>query len=437
MTMNKEMIIKVQEELEQMNLVDIAERMEEWSPEKRVLVSKLLAKRDLAQVFHLLSKDVRKELLEALTDPETALLVQKIESDDLVDTLKEMPANMVRDLLRYIDESKRSTINQLLKYPEESVGSLMSIDFISIRPGYTKDQMMDAVKHATGGHEHSNQLFLINEERQLIGFMYLSDLVKTKETDLPTIIKQNPIVVRTNDDQEKASDLFMKYQLLSLAVIDNENRLVGIITADDIFDVISDEIHEDYTLMSGIAKPEPRSYLETPVLKLVKDRIGWLLFLMLSATFTGYIIQRYEMVLASHVALAAYIPMLMDSGGNSGTQSSTLITRALATKKLEASDMLAVIRKEFSIGLIVGSVLAVTNVIRIMMTDQVSIEVALTVSITLIITVILSKIIGGVLPLFAESINQDPAVMAGPLITTMVDTFALFVYFQIATVLIS
>ena len=266
----------------------------------------------------------------------------------------------------------------------------------------------------------------------------MSDLVKSKQENINDLIHYSVLGVRTNDDQEVASDLFMKYQLLSLPVVDSENRLVGIITADDIFEVISDEIHEDYLLQSGVSKTKEvnKNYLERSLWSLSKDRITWLLFLMVSATFTAYIIQRYEAVLASSVALAAYIPMLMDSGGNSGTQSSTLITRSLSIGEIKPSDIWKVIWKELEIGLFVGLVLSIINFGRIMLMDNVSTQVGLTVSITLIFVIILAKVIGGILPIFAEFLNQDPAVMAGPLITTAVDTFALVVYFQIASVLL-
>ena len=433
--MNKKKILK---KMKTMTPLDKALWLEKLNAKEKAQIINLMTKDDLAEVFHLLSPTAREKLLEALSDPDISELIKNQESDDLVDVLLEMPANLVIKLLQHVSKEKRKSINRLLNYPEESVGSLMSVDFVTGKKSNTKKQLLENIQSSSGGFEHLNQIYIINNERQLLGFIHLSDLVKSKQENINDLIHYSVLGVRTNDDQEVASDLFMKYQLLSLPVVDSENRLVGIITADDIFEVISDEIHEDYLLQSGVSKTKEvnKNYLERSLWSLSKDRITWLLFLMVSATFTAYIIQRYEAVLASSVALAAYIPMLMDSGGNSGTQSSTLITRSLSIGEIKPSDIWKVIWKELEIGLFVGLVLSIINFGRIMLMDNVSTQVGLTVSITLIFVIILAKVIGGILPIFAEFFNQDPAVMAGPLITTAVDTFALVVYFQIASVLL-
>lgn len=278
----------------------------------------------------------------------------------------------------------------------------------------------------------------MDDERHLIGFIYLADLIKSNVETIADIIDYSVLNVKTNDDQEIASDLFLKYQILSLPVVDSEDRLVGILTADDIFEVISDEIHEDYMRLSGVSKDDEqkKTYLERTIWSLSRERVGWLLFLMISATLTAFIIQKYEAVLASSVVLAAYIPMLMDSGGNSGTQSSTLITRSISLNEITDDSTWDVIWKETRIGLLTGLILGVVNFFRILVMDGVGIHVALTVTITLVAVVIMAKVLGGVLPLLAIKFKQDPAVMAGPMITTVVDTFALIIYFQIATVLL-
>lgn len=426
------------DKMKTMKALDKAEWLEQVTVTERAQIINLMTKDELAEVFRLLSPEAREELMAALSDPDIAELIQLQESDDLVDVLQEMPANLVTKLLHYVPNERRQMINKLLHYPEESVGSLMSVDFVTAREGSTKTEILNHVQHSSGGPEHLNQIYIMDNKRHLIGFVYLLDLIKASNENIDDFIQYAALSVGTNDDQEIASDLFMKYQLMSLPVVDSENRLVGVITADDIFEVISDEIHEDYTRLSGVIKDddEKKTYLERSVWSLTRERVRWLLFLMVSATLTAYVIQQYEAVLATSVVLAAYIPMLMDSGGNSGTQSSTLITRSLSLNEITAQSTWDVIWKETRIGLLTGSILAIVNFIRIMIMDDVGLQVALTVSFTLIIVVILSKVLGGILPMLAEKFNQDPAVMAGPMITTIVDTFALIIYFQTASLLL-
>ncbi len=426
------------EKMKTMTALDIALWLEQVAITDRAQIINLMTKDELAEVFRLLSPEAREELLEALSDPDVAELIQRQESDDLVDALQEMPANLVIKLLRYVPKERRDMINKLLHYPEESVGSLMSVDFVTAKNNSTKSQILKKIQHSTGGPEHLNQVYIMDDERHLIGFIYLADLIKSNVETIADIIDYSVLNVKTNDDQEIASDLFLKYQILSLPVVDSEDRLVGILTADDIFEVISDEIHEDYMRLSGVSKDDEqkKTYLERTIWSLSRERVGWLLFLMISATLTAFIIQKYEAVLASSVVLAAYIPMLMDSGGNSGTQSSTLITRSISLNEITDDSTWDVIWKETRIGLLTGLILGVVNFFRILVMDGVDIHVALTVTITLVAVVIMAKVLGGVLPLLAIKFKQDPAVMAGPMITTVVDTFALIIYFQIATVLL-
>lgn len=426
------------DKLKTMNPLDIAIWLEGVSATERAQIINLMTKDDLAEVFRLLSPKAREELLSALSDPDVAKLIQLQESDDLVDVLQEMPANLVIKLLDYVPDNRRETINKLLRYPEESVGSLMSVDFVTAKETSTKKEIIEKIQFSTGGPEHLNVIYIMDNERHLIGRVYISELVKSTKERIEELIHYSVLAVNTNDDQEIASDLFLKYQLLSLPVVDSENRLVGILTADDIFEVISDEIYEDYLLQSGVAKiDEPKTkYLDRTIWSLSRERIGWLLILMITATLTAYVIQHYEAVLATHVVLAAYIPMLMDSGGNSGTQSSTLITRALSLEEIDTSHLGAVIRREATVGAVTGITLGVVNTVRILLMDDITLQVAITVSLSLVLVIILAKVVGGILPIFAEKINQDPAVMVGPMITTVVDTFALILYFQIATVLL-
>lgn len=297
--------------------------------------------------------------------------------------------------------------------------------------------MIEAVRESSGGQEHVGKIYVLDQSRVLLGYLYLSDVIQHPEMTSRDLIRQEKLFVLTNTDQEEAAYLFSKYKLQSLPVVDSEERLVGIVTADDILDVIHEEREEDISLMAGIQRKDSSRYLEAPVIDMVKERISWLLILMISAVFTGIVIQKYEAMLASHVILAAYIPMLMDSGGNTGSQSSTLVTRALSLNELDKNNLWQVVSYEFKIGLVIGLILSLINFLRLALFDQVALTINLTVGLTLIATVILSKVIGGVLPMMAERFNQDPAVMAGPLITTLVDTFTLLLYFQIASLLLN
>ena len=427
----------LQKELTETPALDIAQMMPEWTRQDRAIASRLLSKDKLAQVFQLLPSDIRQDLLENYSDEETAELIARIESDDLVDTLQELPANLVTDLLAYVEPEKRAFINQMLNYPEESVGALMSIDYVHVPLDAAYSDMIEAVRESSGGQEHVGKIYVLDQSRVLLGYLYLSDVIQHPEMTSRDLIRQEKLFVLTNTDQEEAAYLFSKYKLQSLPVVDSEERLVGIVTADDILDVIHEEREEDISLMAGIQRKDGSHYLDAPVKDMVKERIGWLLILMISAVFTGIVIQKYEAMLASHVILAAYIPMLMDSGGNAGSQSSTLVTRALSLNELDKNNLWQVVSYEFKIGLVTGLILSLINFLRLALFDQVALTINLTVGLTLIATVILSKVIGGVLPMVAERFNQDPAVMAGPLITTLVDTFTLLLYFQIASLLLN
>ena len=428
---------ELQKELAETPALDIAQQMPQWTKQDRTIASRLLSKDKLAKVFQLLPSDIRQDLLENYSDKETAELIARIESDDLVDTLQELPANLVTDLLAYVEPEKRAFINQMLNYPEESVGALMSIDYVHVPLDAAYSDMIEAVRESSGGQEHVGKIYVLDQSRVLLGYLYLSDVIQHPEMTSRDLIRQEKLFVLTNTDQEKAAYLFSKYKLQSLPVVDSEERLVGIVTADDILDVIHEEREEDISLMAGIQRKDGSHYLDAPVKDMVKERIGWLLILMISAVFTGLVIQKYEAMLASHVILAAYIPMLMDSGGNAGSQSSTLVTRALSLNELDKNNLWQVVSYEFKIGLVTGLILSLINFLRLALFDQVALTINLTVGLTLIATVILSKVIGGVLPMVAERFNQDPAVMAGPLITTLVDTFTLLLYFQIASMLLS
>lgn len=428
-----------QEKLKQMTTLEQIELFRELETEDIIKLIPLLTKDDLAELFHQLDQDTRKTFLDLLSREELIEIFSNLDSDDLVDTLQELPANIVVGILRTIPRDKRDKINSLLKYPEQSVGSLMSIDFISTQIGTSRSEILTRVKNTQGGHEQVSTIYIIDSGRQLLGFIHLVDLIRWPEEDIRDAIEYSVISVETLMDQEEAALLFRQHYLLSMPVVDKENRLVGILTADDIFEVVADEIDEDYLQISGVTSSEETldtSYLERSVLSLMKDRIFWLLFLMISATLTSYIISYFEAQLLATVALTAYIPMLMDSSGNSGNQASTLITRSLSLRELSVSNWLTILWKEARIGILTGIILATANFGRIMLMDDVGVVIALTVSLTLAFSITLAKMIGSMLPMLATVIKQDPAVMAGPMVTTIVDAVCLLVYFQMASLLL-
>lgn len=428
----KDEIQELKFKFSQMTPVDIADYFDGFNEEQRAIAISLLDKTTLAEVFSEFSADQKEEMINTLSQPEITELLFEMDSDDVVDVIQELPSNMVTKMLSNVDSGRRNIINQLLNFPEESVGSLMSVDFVTIHKGATRQEAIDKIKSSDAGYEHLTELYVLGEKRELIGYVYVADLIRLDEESIESIINYDVISAKTMTDQEEAARYFNKYHFLALPVTDSEDRLVGIITADDIFEVIADEIYEDYALMQGVQITK-LGYLESTPWHLARQRVFWLLFLMVSATFTGKIIQSYDAVLSASVILAAYIPMLMDSGGNSGSQSSTIVIRALALDEIHTKDFLKVAFKESSVGMIVGSIVAVINYLRIIFFDKTDPKIALAVSITLFFTIVISKLVGGLLPLAAKLANQDPAVMASPLITTIVDAISLMIYFAIVS----
>ncbi|HEM6116353.1 magnesium transporter [Streptococcus pluranimalium] len=422
----------MQAKFKTMPIADIVDYLKTLPEEERTIALTLLDKDNLAQVFSQFNAQEREAVLERLSQPAIKALIDELDSDDLVDVLQELPANMVASLLGHVAVDKRPIINHLLHYPNDSVGSLMNTDYVAVKAHQSKSEILAKIQNSPANPEHLHTIFIVDEERSLVGYLYLADLVRWREEAITELIQWNPISIWTRADREEAAQLFQKHFLLSLPVRDTENRLVGLITADDMFEVIAEEIHEDYSLMQGMGATD-KPYLDLSVFTLARKRVVWLLLLMLSATVTGAIIDRYEAVLASTVALASYIPMLMDSGGNSGSQSSTLIIQSLALNEISRADSLKVLWKEFRVGLMVGGSLAIVNFLRMMLLTGDGVMISLVVSGTLLFTIVLAKLVGGILPILAKYLKQDPAVMAGPLVTTVVDACALVVYFQIAS----
>ncbi|CAM2961793.1 magnesium transporter [Hathewaya histolytica] len=429
-------LVQAKEELSHTNPVDIAQFLEELEKDELIIVFRILPKDIAADVFSYMSNNQRRHIVESITDNEISGIMNQSFIDDTVDFLEEMPASVVKRVLKNTDEEKRRLINQFLRYPENSAGSIMTIEYVDLKKEMTVGQAIKQIKHTALDKETINTCYVIDKNRKLEGILSIRKLILSDdEVKIKDIMCTEMIYTHTLEDQEEVAAVFKKYGFTSLPVVDNENRLVGIITIDDIVEIIEEENTEDFQKMAGM-EPSEEEYLKTGVFSLAKHRIIWLLVLMISATFTGNIIKKFEDVLQSVVVLAAFIPMLMDTGGNAGSQSSTLIIRGLALGEIELKDVFQVLWKELRVSMIVGLVLSVLNFFRIYLLESMSIEISLTVSISLFFTVVLAKVVGGILPIVAKKFKLDPAIMASPLITTIVDAFALIVYFSMATMLL-
>ena len=416
-----------------MNEVDIAEILDPLDKNTTLLVFRMLPKDLAVDVFAHFSSEQQRDIINAVTDKELEYILDELFFDDMIDLIEEMPANVVNKILKNSTHDERDLINQFLKYPEDSAGSIMTIEYVELRKTMTVKEALAHIKEVGLNRETIYTCYVTDKNRRLEGIVSLRTLVVSPEDEvLIDLMETDVIFVSTHDDQETVAGVFKKYGFLALPVVDAENRLTGIITVDDIMDVMEQEATEDFQRMAAMA-PSEEAYLETSVFKLARHRINWLLILMISATFTGGIMAKYENVLQSVVVLSIFIPMLMDTGGNAGSQSSTLIIRGLATGEITLHDGWKVLWKEFRISLMVGITLAVVNFAKTMLYDKVGVLISLTVSLTLIVTVVSSKLVGGMLPILAKKLNIDPAIMAGPLITTIVDALSLMVYFTIAS----
>lgn len=419
------------------NPIDIADIFEEFPKEKCLIVFKILPKDFSSEVFSYLSPEKQQEVIENITDEEIRFIMDEMYLDDTVDFIEEMPANIVDKILKNTSADKRKLINQMLKYPDNSAGSVMTVEYISFKGSITVKQAIEYYRQVAIDREETDICFVTDNKRKLVGLISLKTLILSNDDSLiEEEMETNLISVQTKDDQEEIASLFRKYDITTMPVVDNENRLVGVITVDDIVDVIDQENTEDFQKMAAM-NPSDQEYLKESVFSLAKHRIVWLLVLMISATFTGFVIKKYETTLQSVVILAMFIPMLMDTGGNAGSQSSTLIIRGIALEEIEFSDILKVIWKEFRVSLIVGIILSGFNFIRLYYFEKVGFGISFVVCISLFATIIMAKVIGGVLPLIAKSLKIDPAIMASPLITTIVDTAALMVYFKLAVIFLN
>lgn len=430
--LNEKKFLELKEQLKDLQLVDIADFLNELDEVTTLLVFRLLPKEKAADVFSYLSVDSQAEICDLVEEGELKAILDDLYFDDKVDLLEEMPAYVVKKILKSTTEVERKMINQFLMYPDFSAGSLMTIEFVDLKKEMLVSEALQRIRETAVDKETIYSCYVMDSERHLEGIVTLKQLVLADvNKKIADIMETTPIYVNTHDDQEIVSSKVKRYGLLAVPVVDNENRLVGIITIDDIVDVIEEEATEDFYRIAAI-QPTGEMYINSSVFSLAKKRIVWLLFLMLSATLTGSIIRRYESTLESIVLLAVFIPMLMDTAGNAGAQSSTLVIRSLVLGEVKLGDFLKVIWKEARVSVVVGIVLAGINFLRIRYVEGYEFGIAITVASTLVVTVLFSKILGGVLPLLAKKLNADPAVMASPLITTIVDAVALVFYFYFA-----
>ena len=417
--------------LEEMNTADIAEIFQSLDDADMIIAYRLLNKDDAVEVFAELENEDQEKLINALTDKELYEVTSNLLADDAADLIEEMPSNVVKRILRNTDSKKRAIINQLLNYPEDSAGSYMTVEFVDLKANMTVRDAFTRIRKIGFDTETDYTCYVLSSERVLEGIVTLKELLLADyDTKLRDMMETNLITVHTHDDIEFVAKQTEKYGLITMPVVDGEERLVGIITIDDVLEVIQDETTEDFELMNALA-PAEDTYFRTTVWEHSKNRIVWLLVLMLSSAITGTIITKYEMAFEAIPALVGFIPMLMNTGGNCGSQSSTLVIRGMAVDEIHLRDFFKVLWKEIRISVLVGVVLCVLNMVRIMIQYQ-DFSIAFVVSVTLFVIVMVSQMLGCCLPMLARRLKMDPAIMAAPLITTVVDTCSVLVYFSIA-----
>ena len=415
-----------------MNAVDIASLLSEMEDKELFLAFRLIPKEKAADVFAEMDSTMQAYLVEMFTEKELREILDDLYMDDTVDMLEEFPANLVTRILENVSKEKRDKINVILNYPEDSAGSIMTTEYVDLRRNTTVAAAMNHIKRI-GIHKETIYTCYILENRKLVGIVSAKDLMTMDDNmTMDELMETEIISVHTHTDKEEVARLFSKYALLALPVLDDDERMVGIVTVDDAMDVMVDEATEDITKMAAMT-PSEKPYFDTSVWQHAKNRIPWLLFLMLSATITGSIITRYQDAFSALPLLVSFIPMLMDTGGNCGSQSSTLIIRGIALDEVHFSDIFRVMFKEFRISIIVGAFLALANIIRIYLVYDHNLLMSMSVGLSLLATIVIAKLIGCILPLLAKQVHLDPAIMASPLITTLVDTCSIIIYFNIAT----
>ena len=442
------MLEKILELLEERNYPEIAARVKDMNPADAAVLLEELPQQNMPIVFRLLPKelaadafaymdgDSQEVLVKGFSDKELDEVMGEMFLDDTVDLIEEMPANVVKKILRHVDEDTRKMINQVLNYPKDSAGSIMTMEYVDLKRSMTVEQAFDKIRTTGLDSETIYTCYVTDSRRKLEGIVTVRDLLLSpKNAVLRDIMETNVKFASTHTDQEEVARLLSKYDFLAVPVVDAEERLVGIVTVDDAMDVMQEEATEDIEKMAAIA-PSDKPYIKTSVFETWRKRVPWLLFLMVSATFTSVIISSYEDALAANLVLSSFIPMLMDTGGNSGSQSSTTIIRGLSLGEIRFIDVPRVIFKESAVAILCGLTLAVTNFVKLMLVDHVAMMVAAVVCLTLFVVVLVSNVVGGLLPILAKRLGFDPTVMASPLITTIVDAVALMIYFNIAKLLL-
>lgn len=424
---------QIRELLVDLNEADIAEIIETIDNKEDVVrIFRLLPKDSAADVFSYIPVEYEQMIIESLTNREIGQIMNDLYSDDAVDMLEEMPANVVKKVLAATDKETRRDINSLLKYPEDSAGSIMTVEYVDLRAYMSVSDAIDRIRQTGVDKETINTCYVTDAQKHLLGIVTLREIILAKtDENIKDLMTENVITFHTLDDQEEVAKQFQKYDFGAMPVVDNENRLVGIITVDDVMDILEEEATEDIEMMAAIT-PTYQPYMKTSVFDTYKKRIPWLLLLMISASITGKIIQGFETALSTYVILTAFIPMLMDTGGNCGSQASVSVIRALSLDEVEFKELPLVVWKEMKVSILVGATLAIANFAKIMLIDQTSMLVAFVVCMTLFVTVVVAKFVGCTLPILADKIGFDPAVMASPFITTIVDALSLLVYFNVA-----
>ena len=422
-----------------MNAVDVAAIFEDMPQDKLPLLFRLLPKELAAETFVEMDPETQELLIQGFSDNELKDVVDELYVDDAVDIVEEMPANVVKRILKQADPEMRKMINEILKYPDDSAGSIMTTEYVSLRPNMTVEEAIKRIRRVGVDKETIYTCYVTETNRKLIGMISMRTLILADDDDvIEDIMESNVISANTLEDQECVAQMFTKYDFSALPVVDQENRLVGIVTVDDAIDVLQEETTEDFEKMAGMA-PSDKPYLRTGILETWKSRVPWLLVLMLSATLTSMVLTSYETSLAACTALTAFIPMLTGTGGNSGTQASTAVIRGLSLGEVEFSDTLQVIWKEIRVAVMCGVTLAACNFVKLMTVDRILLHntgvtatVAFVICLTMVFTVLCAKTVGSLLPLLAERIHLDPAVMASPFISTVVDVVTLIIYLQVA-----
>ncbi len=434
--LHKGQYTRLRQVVQELNDADIADYIEEMDEEEIVKIFRILPKDMAASVFSYLEIELQQSVITSLSDKDAGHIIDNMMSDDAKELMEEMPANVVKRLIANTSPDTRMAINHLMRYPEDSAGSIMTVEYVDLKESQTAGEAIERIRKVGLDSETINICYVLDSQRTLVGTVALRYLLLSDaDAVIGDMMHKNVVSLHTLMDQEEVARMFKKYEFTAMPVVDNEDRLVGIITVDDVVDILEEETTEDIEKMAAVM-PSDKPYLKTSVFDAYKKRIPWLLLLMISATFTGSIITSFENALSRYVVLTAFIPMLMDTGGNAGGQASAIIIRGLSLDEIEFGDWLTVVWKEIRTAALCGLTLALCNFGRLLLFDKVSVAVAFVVCFTLLVAVVVAKIVGSTLPMLAKKIGMDPAVMASPFITTIVDAISLLIYFRVASMVL-